>query len=94
MRLCTDPADPGYLNWRRFRKDGRKITIFLNGQEIKEVDLCDDIEGTVRRAVMSADGRPQLTEDREELLTETIHGSVRIEIGEPGSEPEHCWDRN
>lgn len=86
MRLSANHDDTGYAEYSRLRREGRTITVYLDGREIDHVELCDDQEGIVRCHVLSSGGRIQRDpRNEEEVWTQVLRGDVRIEIGEPGS---------
>lgn len=82
MRASSDSSDPGYAAFSRLRAEGKTITVFLNGEEVKECDLADDEEGLVRYAVLDDDGHVQLDpSDPDKVWVETAHGAVEILVG-------------
>jgi hypothetical protein len=74
MRYCTDENDPGYQNWRTAIDRGAVVLVFLNGEEVNDVDLVDEEAGIIRRAKRDAQGRIMLNGN--EIATETLHGAV------------------
>lgn len=84
MRLSTDENDPGYIAFEEAQCAGRKIDVFLDGNEIEDVETVDDEEGiVVRFARHDDDGTLKLDETLENIERETLRGEVRIVLGEP-----------
>lgn len=74
--MSSDPADPGYLPWMR---SGRRARVFLGGVELSDVVLADEEKRMLVRCRTDERGRLVLSADRKRVLTETLHGDVRIE---------------
>lgn len=56
-----------------------RIRVFVDGVEQKEVVEYDCDAGTVLRNKLDADGKAQLTQDKSEVLRETVKGVVTVE---------------
>lgn len=76
MRMSSDRSDPGYLAWV---KSGRRARVFLGGTELSCVVTADEKKRMLVRCRTDERGRLVLSADRTEVLTETLHGDVRIE---------------
>ncbi|TAK94682.1 MAG: hypothetical protein EPO09_09145 [Aquabacterium sp.] len=76
MRLSVDKSDPGYhpLTFG--------VKVYLCGVPAKFVVTADEEKGMCVMHVLNEHGQPQLNRERTEVLTETVYGSVRIEIPE------------
>ena len=54
--------------------------IRLDGVEQRKVVSFDMDAGEMTRLVTDENGNPQLNESKDEVLTETVHGQVTVEI--------------
>lgn len=64
---------------------GRRLRIFMDGVEQREVVEYDCEAGTVLRNALDEDGKPQLNTKRDEVLRETVRGTVTVEyLDDPG----------
>ncbi|HBH9402255.1 TPA: hypothetical protein KYC69_002840 [Escherichia coli] len=73
MRLTVLNDDPG----ERIEPGRERITVYLNGVEVKHVFSADDDKGEVIAAVL--DRRGYLTAENGEVKRQTLLGQVRIE---------------
>ncbi|EOG9330058.1 hypothetical protein ACLLB4_005240 [Klebsiella pneumoniae] len=73
MRLTVLDDDPG----ERIEPGRERITVYLNGVEVKHVFSADDDKGEVISAVL--DSRGYLTAEDGEVKRQTLLGQVRIE---------------
>ncbi|MDQ5262952.1 MULTISPECIES: hypothetical protein [Klebsiella pneumoniae complex] len=73
MRLTVLDDDPG----ERIVPGSERITVYLDGNEVKHVLSADDDKGEVIAAVL--DNRGHLTAANGEVKCHTLFGQVRIE---------------
>lgn len=73
MRLTVLDDDPG----ERIEPGHERITVYLNGVEVKHVFSADDDKGEVIAAVLDSRGYP--TAENGEVKRQTLIGQVRIE---------------
>lgn len=73
MRLTVFDDDPG----ERIVPGHERITVYLDGIEVKHVFSADDDKGEVIVAVR--DSRGHITAENGEVKRQTLNGSVRIE---------------
>jgi hypothetical protein len=78
MRVSVTPGDPGF-DQRAF---GAGIRVFLDGHQRKEVFTADEQQRLVIILKRDEQGRIVLNEARDEALTESLYGDVRIELPE------------
>ena len=57
----------------------RRLRIFVDGVEMKEVVEHDCEAGTVLRNKLNDEGRAQLNDAGDEVLRETVRGNVTVE---------------
>lgn len=76
MRLSIISDDPGYVG------GPVNVKVFFNGVERSHVFTADEDKRLVVVAALDERGRMQATADREEVLKETLHGDVRIDMPE------------
>lgn len=82
-RISCVPGELGEQLYGECCGDGRAIKIFLDGIEQTWAEMADEAEGVVRRIVMTPEGNMAVNHATDQLVTETVTGEVRIEIGEP-----------
>jgi hypothetical protein len=58
---------------------GQGVRVFLDGIELSCVIMADEEKRTVERYRTDERGKVMLNKDLTEALTETMHGTVRIE---------------
>ncbi|SXF15109.1 hypothetical protein WCU47_07030 [Klebsiella quasipneumoniae] len=73
MRLTVLDDDTG----ERIEPGRERITVYLNGVEVKHVFSADDDKGEVIAAVLDSRGYP--TVENGEVKRQTLSGQVRIE---------------
>ena len=73
MRLTVLDDDPG----ERIEPGRERITVFLNGVEVKHAFSADDDKGEVIAAVLDSRGYP--TVENGEIKRQKLLGQVRIE---------------
>lgn len=73
MRLTVLDDDPG----EHIVPGRERITVYLDGNEVKHVFSADDDKGEVIAAVL--DSRGHITAENGEVKRETLFGHVRIE---------------
>lgn len=78
MRCSADKDDPGYPNWRVAMANKKKITVTLGGVVQDHVITADEEKGFVRRLVMDANDCAKFDEERNRLVDEIVHGTVKI----------------
>lgn len=76
-RLSVEPGDPGYVPLAKLNGDGVKVKVFLNDVEQGAITV-DASEGWMKRYVMTDKGNH--AHSRGELVTEVVHGKIRIEL--------------
>ncbi len=74
MRLSTIKGDPGHV------ANSYGVKVFLDGIERKGVFTADEEARLIVIAVHDEHGRMRLNEARTDVLRETLHGDVRIEL--------------
>ena len=72
MRLTVLDDDPG----ERIEPGRERITVYLNGGEVKDVFSADDDKGEL--IVAARDNRGHLTAEKGEIKRQTLFGQVRI----------------
>jgi hypothetical protein len=82
-RISSVKGDPGERLYAECCGDGRKITVLFDGVEQPLAETADEIMGTVTRAVKTPGGNMAVNHATGEILKETVHGDVKIVIGEP-----------
>lgn len=82
MRLSSDKDDAGYRAWCELNGDDKRVKVFLNGVEQRDVTMADEEAGEVRRCVRTSDGNIAVDKHAGEFLMETVRGSVEILISE------------
>ncbi|WLS01743.1 hypothetical protein [Shinella oryzae] len=82
MRLSSDKDDAGYRAWCELNGDDKRVTVFLDGVEQRDVTMADDEAGEVRRCVRTPAGNIAVDKNAGEFLMETVKGSVEIQITE------------
>ena len=75
MRISVDRTDSGF----RYDAASGKFTAYLNGKLVSKCVTADDDLGLVVRLRTDASGEVIFNEARDEVLRETLHGTVRIE---------------
>lgn len=78
MRVSTDKSDPGYPLFMRTQQEGVLLKVYLDGQEIDEVETADEEEGVLVRYCTGENGELLLTPSREEIERETLQGRVEV----------------
>lgn len=79
MRLSTVKGEPGFILWEELLRSGTDIEVFLDGIKQEWVDMADDQQGVIRRAVLDANGELQIDPDNpDRVYTELVTGKVRI----------------
>ena len=73
MRLTVLDDDPG----ERIVPGHERITVYLNGVEVKHAYSADDDNGEVIAAVL--DSRGHITVENGKVKRQTLYGTVRIE---------------
>jgi hypothetical protein len=80
MRVSADKSDPGFATWMAM-PNRTAVRIFLDDVEQRHVYTADDVEGTVCRSVLDAEGHAQIDPDNpDQIWREVVHGVVRIEV--------------
>lgn len=77
MRLSIDPNDPGYTKGLC-----GGIKVFLDGIERCNVVTADEEKRLIVVHPLDERGRLQLDREKGEVVRETLHGDVRIELNE------------
>ncbi|MCK8780559.1 hypothetical protein M0654_11235 [Rhizobium sp. NTR19] len=81
MRVSTINDDPGFMPWAQARAEGRVIRVFLDGEEIDKCITADEETGLIVRPVLDVEGGCQVDPSTgSDLWTESVHGSVRVEV--------------
>lgn len=78
IRVSMRKDDPGYRAFCIARGDGKKIRVYLDGVEQKCAATADESTGMIVRLVITENGN--VAHDGENILEETVHGTVRVEI--------------
>jgi hypothetical protein len=66
MRFSVKHDDPGYQNYQALKSAGVRIDIFVDGVEVKDVSMADDLAGCLVHAVR--DDKGNLTTDGENII--------------------------
>ncbi len=91
-RVSMDKADDvGYRAWCMLNGDDLVARVYLNGAEVKWCRAADAREGWVRRSVETPGGNMAYDIAKGEILEETVHGDVRIEIVPRASKPSSLY---
>lgn len=83
MRLSVEKDDDSYAEFRKLLSEGKRIRVYLNGEEISRRCYMADEEGCVAKVAALNDHGLIYADSDGEVVTETISGEVKIEILDP-----------
>jgi hypothetical protein len=79
MRVSANENDPGYANFAMATANGKKVSVFLDGEEIRSCVTADDELGFVVRMVLDDKGLCQIDPiETDQAWTERVTGVVEI----------------
>lgn len=77
-RVSCEKGDPGEVAYGKLCADKLTPKVLLDGVEQKCAVTADEIEGFVKRHILSDGGNPAINLSTDEFLYETIRGKVEI----------------
>lgn len=82
MRFSSKSKDPGYENYARLvASGGKKMTVFLNGKEVKFCTMADEELGRVTYLVADEKGKLQVDPNDPDCIWEELaYGKVEVRI--------------
>lgn len=75
LRISTNPDDPGYETWLKYRND-YDVTVYVDGKQIRSPSTSDEYEGYVISATFDKDGDIIFDEENDRFVETTHRGKV------------------
>ncbi|OHV81613.1 hypothetical protein [Rhizobium sp. LCM 4573] len=80
MRVSSDKADPGYADWCKLNGDRKIVTVYLDGEKVRDAVMADEEAGEVRRCVRTEADNLAFDKKTGDILRETLRGKVKVVV--------------